>query len=104
MKKTAIVTGSSRGIGFAIARQAALGLDVPGDLSVTGLTDIQLAHQFRPALTTVAVSTSEAARLSVEMLLKVIKDGAEAPVDVWAAATPQLVVRDSTGAPRDAAA
>ncbi len=101
---TALFTSNDLPAFGALQAAAALGLDVPGDLSVTGLTDIQLAHQFRPALTTVAVSTSEAARLSVEMLLKVIKDGADAPVDVWAAATPQLVVRDSTGAPRDAAA
>ena len=77
---------------------------MPGDLSVTGLTDIQLAHQFRPALTTVAVSTHEAARLSVEMLLKVIEDGASASVAVWTASTPQLVVRDSTARPRASAA
>jgi DNA-binding LacI/PurR family transcriptional regulator len=88
----------------ALQAAAALGLDVPGDLSVTGLTDIQLAHQFRPALTTVAVSTHEAARLSVEMLLKVIEDGANASVAVWTAATPQLVVRDSTARPRASAA
>jgi DNA-binding LacI/PurR family transcriptional regulator len=40
---------------------ADLGLNVPADLSVTGITDIQLAHPVRPALTTVAVPTGQAA-------------------------------------------
>ncbi|MFP3702316.1 substrate-binding domain-containing protein, partial [Burkholderia sp. SIMBA_013] len=45
----------------AMQAAADLGLRVPADLSVVGMTDIQLAHQFRPALTTVRFPTSQIA-------------------------------------------
>lgn len=79
---------------------ADLGLAVPGDLSVVGITDIELAHQMRPALTTVAVPTQEAAGLAVEMLMAQIRDGrgtGDLPGgEMRIAATPHLVARNST--------
>jgi DNA-binding LacI/PurR family transcriptional regulator len=50
-----------------------LGRDVPTDLSVIGITDIQLAQQSRPPLTTVAVPTVEAAELAVSLLRKLVE-------------------------------
>jgi len=81
---------------FGVLQAAAeLGIDVPRDLSVVGTTDIQLAHQMRPALTTIAVPTAEAASLAVDMLMSVIRATPdEAPMAVTAA--PRLVVRAST--------
>jgi DNA-binding LacI/PurR family transcriptional regulator len=73
-----------------------LGLEVPQDLSVIGITDIQLAHQMRPALTTVAVPTSEAAALAVEMLMALITEPGGAPPPMRVCAAPRLVVRAST--------
>jgi DNA-binding LacI/PurR family transcriptional regulator len=83
----------------ALQAAADLGLEVPRDLSVTGITDIQLAHQLRPALTTVAVPTAEAAGLAVDMLMDLIAHpkGAVPPLKVTAA--PRLVVRATTGRP-----
>lgn len=109
----------------AMHAAADLGLDVPGDLSVIGITDIHLARESRPALTTVAVPTVEAAGLAVSLLRELIEgtlregsdgDGGEAggttggrihrpipPIPpVRVASAPQLVVRASTGVPRDA--
>lgn len=79
---------------------ADLGLQVPSDLSVIGITDIQLSHQVRPALTTVAVPTSEAADLAVQMMMNIIRheggDGVEGETMLVTSA-PRLVVRSSTG-------
>ena len=75
---------------------AEMGLAVPADLSVIGITDIQLAHQVRPALTTVAVPTEESAALAVEMIMRMI-GGDEEPAPLRETALPKLVVRASTG-------
>ena len=46
-----------------------LGLQVPDDLSVIGITDIDLARQTRPALSMVAVPTAGAAAMAIALLL-----------------------------------
>ncbi|MGF6770332.1 DNA-binding LacI/PurR family transcriptional regulator [Paraburkholderia sp. GAS199] len=90
----------------AMHAAADLGLSVPRDLSVIGITDIQLARESRPALTTVAVPTVEVAELAVSLLRELIETSygqagtrnAEVPMRI--SSPPQLVVRASTGAPR----
>ncbi len=79
---------------------AEMGLEVPSRLSVIGITDIQLAHQVRPALTTVAVPTQESAELAVEMIMHMIlqdDEGKDASPPLRQTALPKLVVRASTG-------
>jgi DNA-binding LacI/PurR family transcriptional regulator len=73
-------------------------------LSVVGITDIQLARESRPALTTVAVPTVEAAELAVELLLELIEApgwkataGASGEARICVTSPPGLVVRGSTG-------
>jgi DNA-binding LacI/PurR family transcriptional regulator len=89
---------------FGVLQAAAeLGLEVPRDLSVVGVTDIQLAHQMRPALTTVAMPTSEAATLAVQMLLSEIKAPPGSPPPMLVTEPPRLVVRASTGKVREGA-
>ena len=87
----------------AMQAAADLGLDVPHDLSVIGITDIQLAKESRPALTTVAVPTVEAAELAVALLLELIEAPAQNGGDMGAldarirvTSEPYLVVRAST--------
>ncbi|WP_109482319.1 LacI family DNA-binding transcriptional regulator [Paraburkholderia sp. C35] len=79
---------------------ADLGRDVPNDLSVVGITDIQLAQQSRPPLTTVAVPTVEAAELAVSLLRELIERPGRASHQktprVCVTSEPQLVVRGST--------
>jgi DNA-binding LacI/PurR family transcriptional regulator len=87
----------------AMQAAADLGLDVPRALSVTGITDIQLARESRPALTTVAVATIEAAELAVTLLTELIEapDAATAAASrVCVVSSPRLVVRASTAPPR----
>jgi DNA-binding LacI/PurR family transcriptional regulator len=92
----------------ALHAAADLGLQVPHDLSVIGITDIRLAQESRPALTTVAVPTVEAAELAVSLLRELIE---ASPRGIRAAGSaprmcvtsePRLVVRGSTHAPRAA--
>jgi DNA-binding LacI/PurR family transcriptional regulator len=78
---------------------ADLGLSVPRDISVIGITDIQWARVSRPALTTVAVPTEEAARMSIDLLLALIERRSPSPV-MRVTATPQLVERASTAVAR----
>jgi len=83
----------------AMQAAADLGLRVPADLSVVGMTDIQLAHQFRPALTTVRFPTSQIAARAIALTLDMI-DGIEPAAAVHTIGAPELVVRESTGVVR----
>lgn len=79
----------------AIQALISLGKKVPSDISVIGITDIQLSHQVHPALTTVAINTSAIAELSIERLIRLIETPDEASPMVIAP-TPVLVMRAST--------
>jgi DNA-binding LacI/PurR family transcriptional regulator len=82
----------------AMHAAADLGLDVPRDLSVIGITDIQLARESRPLLTTVAVPTVEAAQKAVALLRDLIASPADHTTPVAVTSPPKLIVRGSTGA------
>ncbi|EEA00011.1 transcriptional regulator, LacI family [Burkholderia sp. H160] len=80
----------------AIQALITLGRSVPDDVSVIGITDIQLAHQVHPALTTVAIQTAAIAELSIQSLIRLIQTPQQQPSMVLAP-PPELVVRASTG-------
>lgn len=76
-----------------------LGLRIPGDLSVAGFDDIDLAAVVRPSLTTVHQPNYEMGRLAAELILN-----AEArPHGRVRTMATRIVARQSTGAPRPAA-
>lgn len=79
----------------ALQAAADLGRRVPDDLSVVGMTDIQLAHQFRPALTTVRFPTPLIAAHAIAMALEMI-EGEPPSESTRVCGTPELVVREST--------
>jgi DNA-binding LacI/PurR family transcriptional regulator len=84
---------------------ADLGLVVPRDLSVCSITDIKLAREMRPALTTVAVPTAEAAELAVDALMRMLgrpSEGVEPAMQITATTAPRLIVRSSTSRPQGA--
>ena len=79
----------------ALNAAASLGLNVPDDLSIVSVTNIELASQSRPSLTTVAIPTAEIAEQSVELLLKLIANTPDV-APVIRTTDPVLVKRDST--------
>lgn len=58
------------------------GIDVPGQISVAGFGDIGSSAVTLPSLTTVRLPMREVGRRSVELLLKIIGQGAAAAQDV----------------------
>ena len=72
------------------------GIRIPQDISLVGVTDIQLAKDMRPALTTVALGIEQVATISINLLLDLIENPAHEPTIVQVP-DPVLVVRSSTG-------
>lgn len=77
----------------------AAGLDVPGDISITGYDNSHLARLRRIDLTTIAQPAAELGRTAVALLLERIDEGRKQRRHVVLA--PKLVVGTTTGPPRD---
>ncbi|MGH9433692.1 MAG: LacI family DNA-binding transcriptional regulator [Terriglobia bacterium] len=75
------------------------GVDVPGEVSVVGFDDIDLAHFAQPPLTTAMLSREELGRMAFKALQRILTSknhmGAEYVVDT------QLVIRKSTAQARN---
>lgn len=82
------------GLGVAQRR----GLDVPGDLSITGFDDVELGRHLYPALTSVSTDARGWGAAAARALLAAI--GGTEPQQLMLP-DPGLIVRASTGAPRD---
>lgn len=72
------------------------GISIPADISIIGITDIQLAQEMRPALTTVALNIEDVATASINLLLDMVEDPEHQPTLVRIP-DPRLMVRASTG-------
>ena len=77
---------------------ASLGLSVPKDLSVASITNIMMASQSRPALTTVAIPTASMAARGIELLIE-IQDGKHPSPPMECNQDLELIVRGSTAKP-----
>ncbi|WEH13097.1 LacI family DNA-binding transcriptional regulator [Streptomyces sp. VNUA24] len=75
------------------------GLDVPGDVSVVGYDDSELAADVRPKLTSVRVPYEELGRLALSTALG-LRDNRFPPADQHQVLGTSLVLRDSVGPPR----
>lgn len=73
----------------AIKTLQKMGFSIPGDYSVFGFDNIFSSNLINPALTTVDLGYSEAAKLACDMLISG-KSGLEMTI------TPRLIIRDST--------
>ncbi len=96
---TAIVCGNDVLAFGALLEAQRLGLAVPGQLSIVGFDDLELAAQLQPALTTVRVPAEAMWRSAADRLLALLA-GDELPggAEIEVA----LVVRESSGPPASA--
>ncbi len=81
-----------------LSRLTELGITVPGQLSVVGFDDIQLAAMVSPPLTTVSLPTVRAGEAAVEVLLERIQTHGTAEPSTRKLSA-KLVVRGTTGPP-----
>jgi LacI family transcriptional regulator len=77
------------------------GLDVPGDVAVTGFDDIPMARHLRPQLTTVRQPIQEIGATAFEVLYSMISDAEPAQRDM--VLPTRLIPRESCGCPPDPA-
>src|SRR5579883_240771 len=95
-RPTALVCFNDKTAVGALAAASERGLNVPGDLSITGFDDIDLAQATNPQLTTVRQPLEEMGRMAVSLLIRLL-DGHRVDALHVELAT-ELVVRGSTGA------
>jgi LacI family transcriptional regulator len=77
------------------------GLDVPGDVAVTGFDDIPMARHLRPQLTTVRQPIQEIGATAFEVLYSMISEAEPAQRDL--VLPTRLIPRESCGCPADPA-
>jgi LacI family transcriptional regulator len=75
------------------------GLNVPGDISLVGVDDLDVSQHMNPPLTTIRQPISEMARIGIDLLLKLLND--EAPQDTQVTLKPEFILRQSTAPPGD---
>jgi LacI family transcriptional regulator len=86
------------GVMYALA---ARGVDVPGDVAVTGFDDIPVARHLRPQLTTVRQPIQDLGATAFEILHSMISNGQPGNRDV--VLPTRLIRRESCGCPSDLA-
>src|SRR5215472_9390724 len=94
-RPTALVCFNDKTAVGALAAAAERGLRVPGDLSVTGFDDIDLAQATSPMLTTVRQPLAEMGRMAVSLLVRLLSGHQVDALHVELAT--ELVERGSTG-------
>lgn len=76
-RPTAVITANDlMALGVLWAARNA-GLELPRDLSVIGLDDIDLASKVSPSLSTIALPRREIGKMAMQMLLEMIRQGRE---------------------------
>jgi LacI family transcriptional regulator len=79
----------------ALHRLARRGVDVPGEVAVTGFDDIPVARRLRPGLTTVRQPIQELGATAFELLESLVRNSQPEPRDVVLPTS--LIVRESCG-------
>jgi LacI family transcriptional regulator, galactose operon repressor len=97
-RPTAIFAASDLMAAGAVQAAREVGLRVPGDISIVGFDDVQLAQLLDPPLTTIRQDRAGLGAAAAGALLELVEDPDAAPP---ARTLPvELVVRGSTAAPR----
>ncbi|HXF65788.1 MAG TPA: substrate-binding domain-containing protein [Burkholderiales bacterium] len=95
-RPTAVVCGNDVLAIGALAECQALGIAVPGELSVTGFDDLEIASVVTPALTTVRFPTAELGSRAAQHLLAQLEGR---PIQARLELPVELVARASAGPP-----
>ncbi|MBS1166642.1 MAG: cytR1 [Proteobacteria bacterium] len=93
-RPTAVICGNDTLAIGALIEARAMGIDVPGTLSVTGFDDLPIAEFTAPPLTTMRVDNAAIGKAAAGYLLTQLKRQAATPQPPFEA---QLIVRGSTG-------
>jgi LacI family transcriptional regulator len=93
---TALVCGNDLLAIGALLEAQEMGLNVPGDVSICGIDNHELAGELKPGLTTVSLPTSDLGRIAAAQILRILEGE---PVPQKSLLPFHLVRRDSTGAP-----
>ena len=92
---TVVLCGNDVLAAGAIQRAAKLGIDVPGQVSITGFDDIALAQLVTPGLTTVRVPHRAMGEAAAEALISLLQGG-----EAKSCALPtEICLRHSLGPP-----
>jgi len=97
---TAVLCGNDEMAYGAIRAAHKLGLSVPGDVSIVGFDDQNLAEFYNPPLTTVNIPRQELGRRAAQELIEQLA-GRDVAREVTLPT--RLIVRESTAAPPDTA-
>jgi DNA-binding LacI/PurR family transcriptional regulator len=81
--------------GLSVAQSR--GISVPGELSITGYDDTEIAAFIVPSLTTVRTDVLEWGRAAATRLLELVESR---PGSTFELSPPQLLIRESTGPAR----
>ena len=73
-----------------------MGLQIPGDVSITGFDDLELANEIKPGLTTIRVPSKELGARAADLLLAAIE---RKHVPDRVELTAELILRGSSGRP-----
>jgi len=97
-RPTALMCNNDFIAAAAIAECRAIGLSVPGDVSVTGFGDWQMAELISPTLTTVRSNAALIGELSANILIAQI-DGTADHQTLRSEFEAELIIRESTAKP-----
>jgi LacI family transcriptional regulator len=98
-RQVTAIFASTFAIAAGVLRTArASGVRIPGDVSLVGLHDSELADYLAPALTTVRLPVEEMAGRAVDLLVDQIDGGEQ--LNVLVRTAPVLIARESTARPR----
>lgn len=93
---TAIIGGNDLLAAGAMFEAQARGLDVPKDISVVGIDDLEISRHVKPALTTVHLPTARLGVEAAKYLLLCLRDGTR-PKRITLPL--ELIVRESSASP-----
>ncbi|WP_082176376.1 LacI family DNA-binding transcriptional regulator [Pseudaestuariivita atlantica] len=95
-RPTALICGNDVLAWGALHALSRDGVDVPGEMAVTGIGDFNGSRDFEPSLTTVRIPARTIGTKAADAIVQLITSGAEA--EVGALVMPELIVRRTSGA------